>query len=185
METIAIRVLVIQEYPIVRASLRQLLESQPDLVVVGEAPPDAAAVDLAQTLAPDLILLDPIRQGQSCLDLIPLLAGVAEQTQVLVITRELDKDLAQRAIQLGARGIVDREQTPASLFKAIQKVHAGEVWLTRNLIAHILLHRRHAPQAEPEQGKLAMLTAREREVIALLGTGLKNKQIAEHLAISE
>ncbi len=181
----AIRVLLIHECPLVCASFRHLLESQPDLVVVGEGPPSHEAVHLAQSQSADLVLLDPIRQGESCLDLIPVLVDTTVHTRVVVLTRAPDHEFEQRAVQLGAHGIIDREHSPAVLFKAIRKVHAGEVWLDRELVARVLLSRRQSQQVDPEQDKIAALTSREREVIALVGAGLNNREIGARLSISE
>ncbi len=85
-------------------------------------------------------------------------------------------------------GVVLKEQASDVLLRAIEKVHAGEVWLERTMIAHVLgqmTRRRSHPQLSPEEAKIATLTAREREVMALIGEGLKNSQIAQRLFISE
>ncbi len=181
----AIRVLIIHECPIICASFRHLLASQPDLVAVGETPPGAKAVQLAHARSPDLVLFDAIRQGASCLDLIPALTDTAAHPRVVVLMRELDLEFAQQAVQQGAYGIVAGDCAPAVLFQALRKVHAGEMWFDRKLVARVLLHRRQAPPDDPEQAKIATLTPREREVIALVGTGLNNREIGARLAITE
>jgi DNA-binding NarL/FixJ family response regulator len=181
----AIQVLVVHECPLVCASFRHLLESQPDLVVVGEVPPGAEAVEFAQSQSADVVLFDPIRQGDSCLELIPALGDTLGHPRVVVLLRVPDPEFARHAVELGARGVVNHDLAPAGLFKALRTVHAGEVWLSRDLIARVLLHRSARPPEDPEQQKIARLTPREREVIALIGAGLDSRQIAAQLAISE
>ena len=94
----------------------------------------------------------------------------------------------QHALRLGASGIVGKDQPADVLFKAIEKVHAGEVWVDRVLMATILGAMSSTGErrtADPEAAKIALLTARERQIIAVVGEGLKNKRIAERLRISE
>jgi DNA-binding NarL/FixJ family response regulator len=142
-------------------------------------------VEFAQSQSADVVLFDPIRQGDSCLKLIPALVDTMGHPRVVVLLRAPDPEFARHAVEWGARGVVNHDLAPADLFKALRKVHAGEVWLRRDLIARVLLHHRQALHVDPEQVKIARLTSREREVIALIGAGLNNRQIATRLSVSE
>jgi two-component system, NarL family, nitrate/nitrite response regulator NarL len=185
---LTIRVLLVDGQALVRTGLRMLLESHPQLAVVGDAASRAEALRLAQREQPDIVLLDLDLNGESGLQLLSDLRLVAPNTRVLLVTGQRDATQHQRAVQLGALGIVLKDQASDVLIKAIEKVHGGEVWLDRALMASVLTgmtHARSEQQADPEAAKIARLTARERNVVALIGQGLKNKQIASHLSISE
>src|SRR5204863_7278946 len=114
--------------------------------------------------------------------------SAAATARVLTLTGVRDPELHRRAVRLGVMGVVVKEKAAEVLLQAIEKVHAGEVWLERAMITRVLreMTRRDEPtQTDPEAAKTATLTAREREVIALIGEGLKNQQIARRLFISE
>jgi DNA-binding NarL/FixJ family response regulator len=165
-----------------------LLESQPQLRVVGEAANRAEALEIASREQPDIILLEIDSDAHNGLDIIPELRTAAKQARVLLLDGLLDTKIYHQAAHLGAMGLVRKDQAVEVLFKAIKKVHAGEIWFDRTVMANVLaemLHAREAKRIDPEATKIALLTERERELIAHLGEGLKNKQIAERLSISE
>jgi DNA-binding NarL/FixJ family response regulator len=181
-------VLLIDDHALIRTALRMFLESQPGLAVVGEASDPKDALAIALHAHPDIILLDIDLGNSDGLDLLPHLHTAAPEARVLVLTGVRDVEMHRRAVRLGAVGIVGKERAAAVLLEAIAKVHAGEVWLDRTLIASVLSEMTQgakAKPADPETLKIAALTAREREVIALVGQGCKNKQIADRLCISE
>jgi DNA-binding NarL/FixJ family response regulator len=183
-----IRILLVDDHAIVRAGLRMLIESQPRLLVVGEAASRAEALAAAGRDQPDIILLDLQLRDERGLDMLPELLAAASSARVVVLTGLLDPALHREAVRLGAMGVVLKGQASEVLSKAIERVHAGEVWLDPTLVANMLTElargeRRAAPS--PEAAKIASLTAREHEVIRLIGEGLKNKQIADRLRISE
>jgi DNA-binding NarL/FixJ family response regulator len=187
-----IHILLVGEHALVRAGLRLLLDSRPGLHVVAEATPDAEALTAATCESPDIIVLDidlALQQhGEGALALISELRAHAPKTRVLLLTALHDPQLHSSAVHLGAMGLVSTNSQPAELWNAIEKVYIGEVWLGRVLIANVLhtMTCRGEPQAtDPEVAKLGALTAREREVIGLVGEGLKNQAIAQRLYISE
>jgi len=183
-----IRVMIIDDHSIVSTGLRMLIESDPALCVVGDASNSAEAISLADRARPDIILLDLDLGGESGLDLLPNLLGVAKKARVLILTGLRDPESHHRALQLGAMGLVFKEKTSDVLIKAIKRVHAGEVWFDRSMMGTVLsemTRAREAYETDPETAKIAALTDREREVIHLVGEGLKNKQIAGRLFISE
>ncbi len=184
----AIRILLVDAHTLVRAGLRLLLESYPGLQVVGEASTAADALGMAAREKPDLVLFEPNPADCKSLELIPQLLAAANTTRVLLVTGVTDPQLHQQATILGAVGIVLKDQPAPVLIKAIERVHAGEVWLSRTTIAEVLTHlsrERLTENRNPEAAKIAFLSPREREVIRLVGQGLKNKEIAQALSISE
>ena len=183
-----LRILIVDDYALVGTALQRLMENQPGLHVVGEATHRPEALSLAAREQPDIILLALNPGDRSGLDLLPDLLAVARSAQVLILTGVLDREQHRRAVCLGAKGIVPKEQSIETLLQAIEKVRAGEVWLDPALTAaalHALTRSTGPKQMTPEQAQIAALTAREREVIALVGAGLRNKQVAQRLLISE
>src|SRR5437763_983926 len=183
-----IRVLLVEDHAMMRAGLRLLLANQPEMTVVGEAATSTEALAVASAVHSDIIVLDLDLGGESALDLMPVLLVVAPQAHVLILTGVRDPTLHQHALRLGARGLVRKEHAAGALLQAIVKVHAGEAWLEGTMMAQVLdmLGRAsRAQQLDPEAAKIATLTARERDIIALIGEGRRNRQIATRLCISE
>jgi two-component system nitrate/nitrite response regulator NarL len=183
-----IRIQLVEDHSIVRAGLRMLIESHPGLIVVGEAANGAEALALAESRQPDIILLDLGLGQESGLDLLPRLQSVAGRARVILLTGVRDPEQHRRAVRLGAMGVVLKEEAAQVLLDAVQKVHAGEVWLDPSMVASMLgeLSRpRDAEKPDPEAAKLASLSERECEIIALLCQGMPNKQVASELSISE
>jgi two-component system nitrate/nitrite response regulator NarL len=185
-----IRILLIDDHKLVRAGLRMLIENQPRLAVVGEAANRADACAIVAREQPDIILLDLDLDGESGVDFLPELIAATTAARVIVVTGVRAPEQYHRAVQLGAMGLVLKEQAVEVLVQAIRQVHAGGVWLEPALVARVLAARsgRRAgctQPVDPEAAKIARLTAREREVIVLIGEGLYSSQIAARLSISE
>ncbi len=183
-----ISVLLIDNHALVRAGMRSFLESQPGLKVVGEASNVVDALSIATQGQPDVILFEPNTNDLQSLDLIPRLMTTSDNAKVLLVTGVNDSSVHSRAVRLGAMGVVLKEQAADILVRAIRKVYAGEAWLSRSMMATVLTDlSRGTPsqEADPESGKIDTLSQKEREIIFLLGQGLKNNQIAERLSISE
>jgi DNA-binding NarL/FixJ family response regulator len=180
-----IRILIVDDQLVVRAGLHMLIERNPGMKIVALASNRLEALGMAFRESLDLIILDLDLGGQSAVTFLPQLCEAAKDARVLVLTGVRDPDTYRQVIQLGAMGVVLKEDAPNMLIKAIEKVHAGEVWLDRATLGQLVLERTKAKSIDPEFAKIATLTARERQVIALIAEGLKNKQIARRLSISD
>jgi two-component system, NarL family, nitrate/nitrite response regulator NarL len=183
-----IRVVIVDDHTVVRTGLRMLIESRPGIIVVGEAGNGAEALAVVARTQPDVIVLDLDLGGESGLDCLPALRTAASTARLLVLTGLRDPELHRRAVRLGSMGLVRKEEAAEVLLQAIEKVHGGEVWLEPAMIASVLgemTGTRASQPLDPEAAKIASLTEREREVVTLMGQGLRNRQIAERLGISE
>jgi len=183
-----IRLLLIDNHALVRTSLHSYLNCQPGMIVVGEADNAVDALTIAANEQPDLILLEPDARDPRSLELIPRLLMTTNHTKIILVTGLDDPEMHSRAVRLGVMGVILKEQSADILVKAIRKVYSGEAWISRELMANVVTdigRGRPAENSNPETSKIITLTQREREVIALLGEGLKQNDIATRLNISE
>lgn len=183
------RVLIVDDHTVVRTGLRMLLESHGRITVVGEATNCAEAIALAAQTQPDVVVFDLDLGGQSGLECLEEVRAAAESARVLVLTGVRDPLLHRQAVHRGATGLMLKDMAVETLLQALETVHAGEVWLPPTLIAQVLGELTGAPATrrapDPEVAKIARLTEREREVVTLIGQGLRNQQIAQRLGVSE
>lgn len=183
-----IRVLLVDHHVMVRTGLRRIIDGHDGLKVVGEAGDAAGALALTQSEHPDVIVLELELEEQNAIAFLPELHANGNGSRVLILTGSRDGAMHKQAIRLGARGILLKHGSAASLMKAIRKVHEGELWLDRSMAADLISDLTTSPDTSrlgAERAKIDSLTPREREVIVLVGHGLKNKAIAKRLSISD
>lgn len=176
------------DHQVVRTGLRMIIESQPEMEIVGEAGNSSEAMAIAAKENPDIILLDLDLGDSSGADLIDDLLRVANSARIIILTGVRSPDAYKKAILLGAMGIVAKDKAADVLINAIKVVRNGEAWLDPATTASIISEVSRSPKAkrlDPESEKIATLTNREKEVVTLIGEGIKNKEIADRLFISE
>jgi len=181
-----IRVLLADDQALVRAGFAALLDAQDGIEVVGQAADGAVAVRLVRELNPDVVLMDIRMPGtdglvatrQIAAD--PLLAGVRV---VILTTFDLDEYVFE-AIRSGASGFLVKDTEPDELVQAVHVVAGGEALLSPGVTRRLIAEFAARAKQPPDTGALAELTGREREVLALVGEGLSNSEIAGRLVVS-
>jgi DNA-binding NarL/FixJ family response regulator len=172
-----------------RAGIRMLIESWPGVKVVGEAgsPDDVERLPAGEE--PDIVLLDIDGEGiLSNFDQFHETSGGAPGARIVVLTGSSDSAMHERAVKLGAVGLVHKNRATDELRRALEKVHAGEAWLDRTLTASVIVGLARAgglKKLDSEPARMASLTPRQAEIAEMVSNGLKNRAIAERLFISE
>jgi DNA-binding NarL/FixJ family response regulator len=182
----AIRVAINDDHPVVRQGLRSFLEAQ-GFEVVGEAGDGEAAVRLVEQTRPDVLLTDLVMPGVDGIEAIRRLRAAGSTVGILVLTSFSGAEQVIPAIQAGADGYMLKDAGPAALDSAIRAVVRGEPLLAPEAAAAVMakVAGEASPAAAPVHPDLDRLTAREREVLAGLGRGLSNRQLAAELYVSE
>lgn len=176
----AIRVLIADDDPAIRASLRLLVDSDDGMDVVGEADDGEAAIENATRLRPDVVLMDVQMPRMTGLEATRLLAGRSAGPRVIVLTTfDLD-EYVYEALRAGATGFLLKNSPPGELLHAIRVAHDGNALLAPEVTKRLI--RRFAPVREDP--RLAHLTERERETLVLIGQGRSNAEIAAELVVT-
>jgi two-component system response regulator NreC len=179
-----IKIMLVDDHEIVRAGLRMLLQSQPDMEIVAEANSGAKALDLVQGCKPDVILMDVTMEEMNGIEATRKLKERCPNVSILALTIHEEEEYFFKMLSAGASGYIPKRAAPEDLLQAIQTVHRGEVFLHSSVASALVkdfLDRGGSPAIRAE---ISNLTEREQEVLTLIAEGLTNKQIGERLEIS-
>jgi len=181
-----IRVVIADDQQLIRGGFRSLLDSEPDIEVVGEAGTGAEAVSLVSQLKPDVVLMDirmPGGDGLWATEQIVAKPELANTHIVIVTTFELDEYVGH-AIRAGASGFLVKDTEPVELIRAVRVAAGGDALLSPGVTKRLLERIAKTLTEEPDTAQLRVLTDREREVLALVGLGLTNDEIGQRLFLS-
>jgi NarL family two-component system response regulator LiaR len=187
-----IQVLLVDDHAIVRDGIRSLLKTQPDIEVVGEANNGQDAVSMAESLQPDLVLMDLVMPGMDGIEAIRRIVDGQPESRILVLTSFSAEDKVFPAIKAGAMGYLLKDCDSEELVRAIHQVFRGESSIHPK-IARMLLQEMTAPLGEgageppprPDLPAVDPLTVRELEVLKLVARGRSNREIADELVVAE
>src|SRR3954447_10683149 len=187
-----IRIVIADDHPIFRDGLRKLLMLEEDFRVVAEARDGKEVIEVLDEHQPDILLLDLKMPGLDGLSALQKLQSSKSRTKVIVLTASEDKNQFVQAMKFGTCGIVLKQTATELLIKSIRKVHAGEIWLDSHTTAAVMrqfvandesspMQQQQAPvqPAAPRERERSPLSQREREIVALVAQGFKNKEMAE------
>jgi DNA-binding NarL/FixJ family response regulator len=184
-----IRIVIADDHPIFRDGLRRLLETEPDLKVVGEACDGAEAVKLSRQLRPDILLLDLAMPRHPGLEALREMSSGASSNgvRVILLTAAAEKNQIVEALQLGARGVVLKDSATQLLLRSIHTVMSGEYWVGRESVSNLVQYLRSLIQSSGEEARQKKfgLTPRELEIVSAVVAGYSNKEIADYFKISE
>ncbi|MEF2527308.1 MULTISPECIES: response regulator transcription factor [Streptomyces] len=181
-----IRVMIADDQMMVRQGFTVLLNAQPDIEVVGQAVDGADAVAKAAELGPDVVLMDIRMPGMGGIEATSVITGSGSEAKVLVLTTfDLD-EYVYEALRAGASGFLLKDASADQLAEAVRVVASGEALLSPNITKRLITEfsRLGAPRA-PSKARIAALTERETEVLALIAQGLSNAEIAARLVVAE
>jgi DNA-binding NarL/FixJ family response regulator len=181
-----IRVLIADDQALVRAGFRALLDSAPDITVVAEAGDGREAVRLAAAVRPDVVLMDirmPVLDGLEATRLILGDPGLAGVRIIILTTFDLDEYIFE-ALRTGASGFLVKDTEPEDLLQGVRVVARGDALLSPTVTRRLIADYAARPRRPEPSARLNGLTDREREVVALVGAGLSNEEIAQRLVVS-
>ncbi len=185
-----IRIVIADDHPIFRDGLRKLLTLEADLRVVAEARDGKDVLEVLGEHQPDILLLDLNMPGLDSLAILKNLQNSRTKTKVILLTASEDNNQFVQAMKFGTCGIVLKQTATDFLMKSIRKMHAGEIWLDSHTTAAVMRQFSSAIEPPPLGGRdcdrnRSLLSQREREIVALVAQGFKNKEMAEKMFISE
>jgi two-component system nitrate/nitrite response regulator NarL len=179
-----ISVVVVDDHPLFREGLIQAVMVEHDIKVIGEGQSAAQAVDLVQSLKPDIILLD-VRMKDSGIGRIGDITVAHPAVRIIMLTASEDEDDIAQALAAGVSGYVLKGTTGPDMRNIIRSVYAGENYLPKHMVGRLLSVLKHEPEADRQEGDNLGLSGQETQALQALALGLNNREIGTRLGITE
>lgn len=177
------RVLLVDDHPLLRQGLGQLISQEPDLTVCGEAEDSPRAFSAAEELKPDIVIVDISLKGGNGIELVKNLKARFPDLPTLVLSMHDETLYAERALRAGSRGYIMKEEATENVIVAIRQVMAGEIFLSERMKSRMIQQMAHG-RTKIVSSPIEYLTDRELEVFRLIGEGRSTRQIANELHLS-
>lgn len=177
------RILIVDDHPLVRRGLRELMDHEPDLEICGEAADADDALQSVESLGPDLVVIDITLKSGHGIELIQKIKAGYRGVKMLVSSMHDESIYAERSLQAGAMGYISKQEDPDQVVEAVRQVLAGKVYLSPSMTEHILGRAVHG-DLDLEKPLVESLSNRELEVFELIGKGQTTREISEVLRLS-
>jgi DNA-binding NarL/FixJ family response regulator len=178
------RIYIVDDHPLVRQGLSQVINSEADMEICGEAEDAPQAMKGVGPADPDVIIVDISLRGNNGLELIKNLKAIHENIPVLVFSMHDESIYAQRALRAGAKAYVMKKESPTKVVEAIRSIIKGEIYVSPSVADQVLQQIVNGPNNATSTSPIDRLTDRELEVVQLVGRGLSSREIAESLNLS-
>lgn len=178
-----IKLLIVDDHPLVRQGIRDALSDQPDITIIAEAADATTAIEQVSSHDLDVMVTDLTLPGKSGLDLIKEIRAIKPELPILVLSMHDEKIYGERVIRTGALGYVTKDQGPATLIEAIRTVSSGRLYLSPAM-ASTMIGALSTPKPRRDRPGIEVLTDREFGVLELLGKGMTAKEVAHALGVS-
>lgn len=180
----ATRIYIVDDHPLVRQGLSQVINSEVDMETCGEAEDASEAMKGVGPANPDVIIVDISLRGNNGLELIKNLKAIHENIPILVFSMHDESIYAQRALRAGAKAYVMKKESPTKVVEAIRRIIKGEIYVSPSVADQLLHQIVNGPNNATFSSPIDRLTDRELEVVQLIGRGLSSREIAESLNLS-
>ena len=177
-------VVLVDDHPLVRTGLAQLINRQDDLAVIGEADTASAAISAIDKLKPDLAVVDISLDDRNGIDLLKDLVVRAPKLNVLMLSMHPESLYAERALRAGAKGYIMKQEAPDKVLVALRRIVAGDVYVSDAIAAKMLKSMTDRRGSQPHESPVERLSDRELEVFRYIGKGFGTREIAEKLFLS-
>lgn len=181
MTTNQIRIIIVDDHPLMREGITLALQRQAEIEIVGEGSNGQEAVSLAMRLQPDIVLMDILMPDVSGLDALAKIESVAPRSKVIMLTASEDAENLIASIRSGAKGYLLKGARGEDLAYAIRSVHRGNTYIAPELVVHVI----NSLADDPDPTPFSSLTSREHEVLILVARGLSNREVGQELKLAE
>lgn len=178
------RIYIVDDHPLVRQGLSQVINNEADMEICGEAEDSPQAMKGVGPANPDVIIVDISLRGNNGLELIKNLKAIHENIRILVFSMHDESIYAQRALRAGAKAFVMKKESPAKVVEAIRRIITGEIYVSPSVADQVLHQIVNGPNNATSTSPIDRLTDRELEVVQLIGRGLSSREVAESLNLS-